>query len=272
MNKLHRPHNAYPDAVVRQLNALTSAFYVREASSFSATRQSPWHGWEHAWNAIAAEDPSFADKPLTALDLGCGNLRFERFLIERNSGPLTVHAFDSCPALLGEPPANAIIEFAALDIVESLLDGTFAQHLPQGACDLTVAFGVMHHLPSFTMRAQVLEALLRALRPGGFAVVSFWQFLNDERLAAKAKVVTAQGRARHNLPSFSPGDYLLGWQDRPDVFRFCHHTTDEEIDALLAEAALMVEPTAVAPFREIARFSADGKLGDLNRYVVLRRL
>lgn len=272
MSELHGPHSAYPDDIVRQLNALTGAFYDREAASFSATRQSPWHGWEQAWNAIAAEDPAFADKPLTILDLGCGNLRFERFLIERSSEPLTVHAFDNCPALLEEPPSNAIIEFAELDIVESLLDDTFAHHLPQGACDLSAAFGVMHHLPSFTMRARVLVALLEALRPGGVAVVSFWQFLNDERLTAKAKAVTAQGRAQHNLPPFSPGDYLLGWQDSSDVFRFCHHATDEEIDALLAEAATTVEPTAAVPFREVARFSADGKSGDLNRYVMLRRL
>ena len=37
---------AYSPQVIRKLNALTSDFYAREAASFSATRQAPWHGWE----------------------------------------------------------------------------------------------------------------------------------------------------------------------------------------------------------------------------------
>ena len=321
--------DAYSPQVIRKLNDLTSDFYAREAASFSATRQAPWHGWERVWKLITAHDavqnpfPSHAARvpdddtgdsgaPLTILDLGCGNLRFERFLAERTNAPLRVTALDNCPDLASpeigalsaafphslrsssaasktkeedasgqgaNPPEKTIVDLRALDIVESLLDGTFADRLPRNSHDLAVAFGLMHHLPTFALRARVLEGLLGSLRPGGFAVVSFWQFLNDPRLAAKAATVTAEGRAAHCLPTFHENDFLLGWQHAEGVYRFCHHTPEDEIDALLAAIREPSAPStsgrtppAPLPFREIARFSADGKLGNLNRYLILQRL
>lgn len=321
--------DAYSPQVIRKLNDLTSDFYAREAASFSATRQAPWHGWERVWKLITAHDavqnpfPSHAARvpdddtgdsgaPLTILDLGCGNLRFERFLAERTNAPLRVTALDNCPDLASpeigalsaafphslrsssaasktkeedasgqgaNPPEKTIVDLRALDIVESLLDGTFADRLPRNSHDLAVAFGLMHHLPTFALRARVLEGLLGSLRPGGFAVVSFWQFLNDPRLAAKAATVTAEGRAAHCLPTFHENDFLLGWQHAEGTYRFCHHTPEDEIDALLAAirepsapSTSGCAPPAPLPFREIARFSADGKQENLNRYLILQRL
>lgn len=321
--------DAYSPHVIRKLNDLTSDFYAREAASFSATRQAPWHGWERVWKLITAHDavqnpfPSHAARvpdddtgdsgaPLTILDLGCGNLRFERFLAERTNAPLRVTALDNCPDLASpeigalsaafphslrsssaasktkeeddsgqgaNPPEKTIVDLRALDIVESLLDGTFADRLPRNSHDLAVAFGLMHHLPTFALRARVLEGLLGSLRPGDFAVVSFWQFLNDPRLAAKAATVTAEGRAAHCLPTFHENDFLLGWQHAEGVYRFCHHTPEDEIDALLAAIREPSAPStsgrtppAPLPFREIARFSADGKQENLNRYLILQRL
>lgn len=288
----------YSFQAIRKLNALTSNFYARETASFSATRQAPWRGWDKAWELISKNDPAFAHHAagaadavgasLAVLDLGCGNLRFERFLAERTSAPVRVLAFDNCPDLAAPaagPPERVAVEFQTLDIVEALLDGTFADRLPRAECDLAVAFGLMHHLPTSEMRARLLEGLLASLKPGGFAVLSFWQFLHDPRLAAKAAATTAEGRAAHHLPAFQENDFLLGWQHAEDIYRFCHHTTETEIDALLAA---LLEPEAAAagkrtsrgscvpavplPFREIGRFSADGKTGNLNRYLVLQRL
>lgn len=316
--------DVYDAATIRQLNALTSDFYAREAASFSATRQAPWHGWEKAWECIAAcnsapgrrassgdtsgtssaSSTSGGDTsgaPLSVLDLGCGNLRFERFLAERTSAPIRVTALDNCPELAGDKgdlPDAITMEFQTLDLVEALLDGTFADHLPHAERDLAVAFGLMHHLPTFALRTRTLEGLVDSLRPGGLAIVSFWQFLNDPRLAAKAAATTAEGRAALDLPAFRENDFLLGWQHAQGIYRFCHHTPEQEIDALLSavhasgsSAAVEREPGAargsIPPaggrpavsalsfrkisFREIARFSADGKQGTLNRYVVLQR-
>ncbi len=139
---------------------------------------------------------------LAVLDLGCGNLRFERFPRRTRKRPPCASppsttapiwhlpksalylppsrtAF-AAPLLLPKrkrrmlqgrariPPKRSIVDLRALDIVESLLDGTFADRLPRNSHDLAVAFGLMHHLPTFALRARVLEGLLGSLRPGGF--------------------------------------------------------------------------------------------------------
>lgn len=251
----------YDIATLRQLNALTSQFYEREAASFSATRQAPWRGWNRALDIIAQTDGTFRRHPLAVLDLACGNLRFERFLAERRVPIASVVAIDNCPALLDAP--DSAVAFRSCDLIEALIADDFRASLPRATCDLAVAFGFMHHVAAFPLRIHVLEGLLDSLRPGGFAVVSFWQFLHDDRIAAKAATTTAAGRRAWRLPPLASCDYLLGWQHADGVYRFCHHTTDEEIDRLMAAVAL--------PFREVARFSADGKHGNLNRYLVLQR-
>lgn len=277
-----RPHdalrqNAYPAAVVQQLSTLTTKFYAREAASFSATRQAPWHGWEKAWKVASEQRPAFVAAPLAVLDLGCGNLRFERFLAERTRGPIAVRALDNCAALAEDGtaplPERFTLEFHETDLVGYLLDSPTAPLVNPATCDIAVAFGLMHHLPTFALRACALYELLSALRPGGFAIASFWQFLNDPRLAAKAEAATAAGRAEHALPLFQENDFLLGWQEAEHIYRFCHHAPDAEIDALLASAqqALTQADPAAPAFHELARFSADGKQGNLNRYVILQR-
>ncbi len=258
---------SYDSDTLRRLSALTTDFYARKAASFSATRQAPWDGWDRALAAVAEADPALLAGPLRLLDVGCGNLRFERFLAERSEGPLSVIALDNCDPLVSTAspaPATAEIDFRSLDIATALIDGDLERHLPQNSCAMAVAFGFMHHLAAPAQRRALLDGLAGAVRPGGFVLVSFWQFLRDGRIAAKAAAATDRGRAALGLPAFAPGDYLLGWQHAEDVYRFCHHATDGEIDGLIGDLSLSC--------REIARFSADGKSGDLNCYVVLRRL
>ena len=106
---------------------------------------------------------------------------------------------------------------------------------------------------------------MRSLKPGGVAIVSFWQFLNSPRIAAKAEKTTAHAYAAARLApgALEENDYLLGWQHADDVFRYCHHFDEREIDRLVTSVS--------GEISEIARFSADGKSHDLNRYVVLRK-
>ena len=49
------------------------------------------------------------------------------------------------------------------------------------------------------------------------------------------------------------------------LWRYCHHFEELEIDALVAAAC------EGSKAREVARFSADGKSGAMNRYVVLQK-
>ena len=134
-------------------------------------------------------------------------------------------------------------------------------------CDLTVCFGFMHHVPGTALRRAVLEALVGATAPGGVICLSFWQFMDDARLARKATAADRVAATAPPFPGFDPAaldehDHFLGWQDDPRPLRYCHHFPEDEVDELAA---------AAAGVREIARYSADGASGALNRYLVLQR-
>lgn len=257
----------------RRLARLTSDFYAQVASSFSATRERAWPGWERL---LAEVDLPWLDegRSLQVLDLACGNLRFERFLAERLLGAggsraaceLRIHAIDGCDELAGARPlasAGVTVSYTHLDVAELLLSGgDLARQLGPRVCDLSVCLAFLHHLALPEQRERVLDALVGVTRPGGFVAISFWQLSQSDRLLARARATTEEARTRLGLDDLGEGDYVLGWQGRTDVLRFCHDFSEEEIDALSAS----VRPRA----REQARFSADGTGGNLNRYLVLR--
>ncbi len=262
----------------QRLIELDNAFYRTVAPSFSATRTAPWQGWQHV--ASLARDLAAATGALSVLDLACGTMRLATFLAAQlGEVALSYHGVDACAELAALHPAAreprpAAITFTHADVLSALLDedgevlsaeGT--EHALQPV-DLACCFGFMHHVPGRDLRLRVLRGLLDRTRPGGLVVVSFWQFMDDERLARKARRTAERALASPPWPDFSPdqlepGDHLLDWQDS-GALRYCHHATDDEISSLVA---------ALSPVggREVERFSADGASGALNRYLVLER-
>ena len=258
-------------ATARALIELDTAFYRAHAESFSATRQAPWQGWRQVAGLL--RDRARTAGALSVLDLACGNLRFERFLSAELAGcTLAFHAVDNCPELVDAPASERAVRLHTVDILGELLAGNDPlAGIPRG--DVAVCFGFMHHVPGFELRRAVLDALLAHTEPGGVVAISFWQFMHDERLARKARATTEAhapelpGGPSPTVPggaALEAGDYLLPWQDSEHALRYCHHFDDAEIDRLVATL-----PAGAA--REVARFSADGRSGDLNRYLILER-
>lgn len=266
---------------------VTDDFYVANADSFSRTRQAPWVGWERVLQAarIIASDVQRLEEglfgnaqwPLSVLDVGCGNLRFARYLRDQlpAQSQLEYFAIDNCEALVPgeEELANTMpyVRFEKVDVLQRLLHGanlTGAIEAP--ACQLVVCFGLMHHVPGAQARADLLDALVRFAKPGGFVAVSFWQFLNSAELAASAMDQHARALAALQLDParLDVGDYLLGWQDVPldqqGGVRYCHSFTDAEIDEIVASLGNRAQV--------VDRFVADGRTGDLNTYLVLQRI
>lgn len=304
-------------ATVRALCQLNTEFYERNAASFSQTRTAPWEGWRRCMAACGFDDSDGAalDQPVDAqiadsvLDIACGNLRFEAFLA--NTYPhidWSFFAVDNCEPLVasGQEDVAKKVHFTCEDIVSNLLDGLPAAepaNVPALAAatpfDLVVSFGFLHHIPSFDLRQQFLLEALSQVKPGGYLVVSFWQFLNDPAKRAKIEQTHAEalaffagcaethtndrdaldrgaGSSSSGNPDLScpkltaffadslePSDCFLGWKNEPSNYRYCHHFSNEEIDRII---------TALAPHATVVEsFSADGKPSNLNRYVVFKR-
>ena len=234
-----------------------------------------------------------ADDCLFLVDVACGNVRFERFLDAEYPGDFCAIAVDSCDdlalsALRACDFGKGDVAFHHVDVIETLLDGGaqgLALSFGAKSADTAVGFGFMHHIPGEENRADFLEALLKAVRPGGVVAVSLWRFMDDERLAAKAHETTERakslvmdavsgrtalddGMARSPLfavdfMQFEEGDYLLGWQNDATAFRYCHSFSDREIEALISSLA--------GRAGLVDRFVADGKSGRLNEYLVFRK-
>lgn len=248
------------DSKTQEICSATNRFYGENASSFSSTRQHPWIGWERL-------TPHLRHLPedLTVLDAACGNLRFERFMEAQGLRPARVLAIDQCVQLLNaEAPKGMPIERIQADII-ALVDGAEGfESLGCAPCDLTVAFGFMHHLPTPALRQSLLEALLNSTKPSGLCAISFWQFGKDERLAAKAARATTVAERAFGISLKDERDHFLGWQGDRQSLRFCHDFSDDEVDALKGFAQRQGASV-------IDDFTADGKSHDLNRYLVLRR-
>lgn len=256
------------EVLALRLCALTGEFYRANAESFSQTRQSPWQGWVRLLEVM---DARAAERELLRmLDVACGNLRFERYLADALPGRmLSGWAVDNCEPLVEAGERSEFgplsrIAFQNLDVIERLSGGSLRESLeaPDASCDLVVSFGFMHHVPLERWRVELLRTLIAKVRPGGFVAVSFWRFLNSDKLARKAQETTIRARAELGIPELSPNDYLLGWQDTQGLYRYCHHFDELEIERLLAAVADSAEL--------VSRFEADGKTGNLNEYVVLR--
>ena len=290
-------------ATARSLIDLNNRFYARNAASFSATRSAPWAGWralsellaQHGWLSPDDEGTG-ASKEHRVLDLACGNLRFERFLADEFPKlDLRFLAVDSCAELACDTAAGDIdCTYRQIDVLQALLDCD--ENTPGSACpavaitpgstcpaafvapgyapapeagptfDLCASFGFMHHVPGEHLRRRLLDRLLDCTSPGGLLAMSFWQFMSDDRLSRKAdqadSAMRAQGRI--DMARLDANDHFLGWQTDPSPLRYCHHFDEREIDELVASVGTRA--------REVARYSADGSSGTLNRYLVLERL
>lgn len=260
---------------------LNTAFYRGQAASFSQTRQAPWPGWERcarwvsrAWDVGPASrddgprDDGTASRngAVSVLDVACGNLRFETYLQRAfPARAFSFYAVDDCDELAGDVSDAA---FQHLDVCAALRSQVpLAPLIDAPACDAAVSFGFLHHVPGFEARCALLGALVECVRLGGTVCVSLWRFMDDARLAEKARASHERALQDEGLPigrlELDKGDYLLGWQDRPGVYRYCHHFDEREIDSLAVSVASSAEL--------VDRFSADGKTGRLNTYLVFRR-
>jgi tRNA (uracil-5-)-methyltransferase TRM9 len=240
----------------QQLKNINRDFYVSVADEFDATRERAWPGWKQLLAYLALPEP------VSVLDVGCGNGRLARFLSAEIPGELSYTGVDSSAKLLAHARRRldtGSYEWICSDVLTEL-DKTVKSRL----FSLITAFGVMHHVPSESLRQEFVNGLAELLSPGGYLVISLWQFERAESLRRKIvpwKHYNALVSEPVDEAQLEPNDYLLSWGKEQTAHRYCHSFTSSETEDFIARVPLNLEQA----------FSADGRTGDLNRYLVFRR-
>jgi tRNA (uracil-5-)-methyltransferase TRM9 len=231
-------------AIRLRLIDINRNFYHHQREHFSATRQHGWHGWK-----TLIEPMTRFQKP-SILDLGCGNGRFGSFLANQKITYSSYLGIDSNAGLLnaakGSVPGPT--RWLEADITNPNLWETISDRF-----DVIVLFGVLHHIPGFDQRHQLLKSLHHLLVENGLLIASFWQPMH---LPAFSRKRIDWSAANLDESEVEPYDYLLNW-DNDGIPRYCHHFTNEEIDRLIENIPSQLQD----------RYEAD----KLNHYVVWTR-
>ena len=228
-----------------RLNQINREFYARTASEFDATRGGAWVGWQRLLEII--------DLPVdSVIDIGCGNGRFGQFLARHQAEPFVYHGIDNNRPLLDlarkrlSKQPGLTLRLLEQDLVVS--------GLPAMNARLIALFGMVHHVPGFLQRQELLASAAERLQPGGYLVFAAWRFYEEERFRNRIVPWSSDIAVERN-------DFLLDWRRGELALRYCHYVDDAEHQSLVAATGLSV----------VGDYRADGATGQLNRYTVLRK-
>jgi tRNA (uracil-5-)-methyltransferase TRM9 len=239
------------EETTERLLALNRKFYASFARPFAASRPVS----DPALVCILPYIPQHA----SVLDVGCGNGRLATLLDRERPGAACV-GVDAVPELVELARAQAghltavSAEFRVIDVTRPGWGGAL-RGMP---FDCAVVLAVLHHIPGFGLRVQVLREIAGLLKPDGCVILSTWQFLDSARMRRKIVDWSEAGIAEEML---EPGDYLLDWKREGRGLRYCHLVDGAEVQRLAARGGLRVRET----------FRAGGREGNLSLFAILDR-
>ncbi len=246
--------------VAQRLIELNREFYQKLAQPFSASRGRLQPGVLRVLESVPAE--------ANILDLGCGNGGVARELARLGQSGRYL-GLDFSQELLQVASSQAGGLDAAF-LKADLTSSDWNSKLPLSNFNFTLAFAVLHHIPSRELRLGFLRQVRGVLAPrkaggsktrpynGGQFIHSTWQFLNSPRLRARVQPWEGIGLAAGKVDQ---GDYLLDWRSGGQGLRYVHQFSEAELAELANECGFVVKET----------FLSDGKGGDLSLYSVWER-
>jgi SAM-dependent methyltransferase len=232
-------------AIAQRLVELNRQFYQTFGADFSATRRRLQPGVKKVLGTVSPDDP--------ILDLGCGNGELARLLAGRGQRASYTGLDFSLPLLreAGGLPAHFVF-------IEADLTGDWEVRFRDSAnqrFNVITAFATLHHIPSETLRLQLLEKVHTVLEPKGRFIHSNWQFLNSEKLKARIQPWERVGLSAVDVDE---NDYLLDWRRGGEGLRYVHHFDEAELNAMATASGFQV--------REM--FRSDGENGQLGLYQI----
>ncbi len=228
-----------------QLLAINRAFYAELAEPFAQSRAAPQPGFA----ALLKHMPSTCRR---VLDVGCGEGRFGRFVLQAHPD-LAYVGVDNSDRLLAAAEASIPgATFFRRDVsrVGALQD--------LGHYGLVACLAVIQHIPGRDERVRLLRELCARLAPQGRLALSTWQFLDSERQRRKIVPWNSAGVDEAEL---EPHDYLISWRSGGYGVRYVSYIDPQEMSHLAADAGMTVVHSS----------RSDGQEGNLNLYTVLVR-
>ena len=229
-----------------KLLTLNRQFYQTLGPSFSSTRQHIQPGVRRILTTINPDAP--------ILDLGCGNGALVRALTAQGHRARYV-GVDFSAELLSEASQNLPASLQTGFIQADLADPDWDAAITADSFQIVLAFAVLHHLPGYGLRKQVVQRVHSHLLPGGRLVHSHWQFLNSARLRKRIQPYYLIGISPEEVET---DDYLLDWRHGGYGLRYVHHASIVELQTLAAETGFAILET----------FYCDGETGKLGLYQV----
>jgi 2-polyprenyl-3-methyl-5-hydroxy-6-metoxy-1,4-benzoquinol methylase len=231
-------------AEIRQkLLQLNQAFYDGQADSFAASRVQPQPGFYRLVEELPQPCASL-------LDVGCGDGRFGRFLLEQQAISRYT-GVDFSAELLAMAQSSTQGEFVQRDMSQR---GCLAGLGPFTA---VACLAALQHVPGRANRVALLQEMKECLGANGRILLSTWQFTDSPRQRRKIRDWAEVGLSSDDV---EPHDYLLTWQRGGFSYRYVC-LIDEAETAVLAQSSNL---------QIVTQFRSDGQEGNLSLYTVLQ--
>jgi tRNA (uracil-5-)-methyltransferase TRM9 len=217
----------------------------------------------------SGQTPTKQSQIIKFLDIGCGNARFANFLGENigdnNLKNISYTGIDFSVSFLGQSNILKAAEFANFELLElDIINEIDILIKKETMYECIVLFGVIHHIPSHSIRQEFLQKISELLSQNGILIFTTWEYTDSTRLSRRiVDKKTADGQKIFQKLAISPeeleiGDNVLDWIKGIESYRYSHSFTESEVYSLIQNANLELVRT----------FYNDGRSSKRNKYYV----